>query len=428
MTPSENAATEAAQTATENAAARAIPHFDNPSPEFGTATPVQDPPANDNPPPAERKLSAREEIAERHKAARQAEAEEMGEPTETEMGEFVPPWIAKQEAKAAEEAEAKIAAANKPAEPKTYTLKVRGNDIPVASRDELAKLAEVEDGEASDYTEAQLIKLAQKQIAANQILDEAKAAKKTARTSTREDEGNTQPQPEDDDDDQDQTADAGTPPQHQSKRDRYKALVEKVQFGDAEEAAEAFATAVQEGVKETVREQQLERRVSNVQNIIKKASHEFEAANADLIQDPDFSDIVYNKGFVQELKKDLARQGFAPENIERAVGNDLRSAMDAYVTIATDGRVKVRPPHQMFAAAAQTVRQKFGRPSPNPTTTNTPARPATPASHDRLQAKRGLTPQPNRASAPRAIAPVNGQSPAKYSNVVQQMRKQRGQG
>jgi hypothetical protein len=431
---SENAALDPAQTAAENTAARAIPHFDNPNPDLGTPTPTQDPPSDmaGDITPAERPLSPREQIAANHKAARAAAEAELGEPTHTEMGEFIPPFIAKQEADAAAAAEADKA--KKPTndnEPRIYTLKVRGNDIPVASRDELAKLAEVESDEAVDFTDAQLIKLAQKQIAASQLLDEAKQAKKIARTAPRADEGDTQPDPESADDDTLETND-NDPPQHQSKADRYKAAVEKVQFGDAEEAAQAFAVLVEEGVRETVREQQLERRVNNVHNIIRQATREFEAANADIVQDTDFSDILYNRSFVQELKKDLVRNGFPPENVDRAVGNDIRSAMDAYVTIAADGRVKVRAPHQMLAAAAQHVRTKFGRPNPNPTpapsTIPTRAAPAPSPAQDRLNAKRGLTPQPSRASVPRTTTtPLHGQTPAARSNVVANMRKQRGQ-
>ena len=426
MTQDTNAAAEAA---IENADARQAVTLDNPNPDYGTPTGVPDAPAgevaNDNAPP---QLSKREQIIANARARR---AEELADaPLEdlvtNEAGEYIPPFLRRQqEAEAARQAEEAAAAETAPPD-RAYTLKVRGNDIPVASRDELVKLAEVEDDEATDFTDAQLIKLAQKQVAASQVLDEAKLAKKTARAAA----------PSDDDTlsaDEQQHPDLDDEPNHDDaphQNDRRRQLIEKIQFGDPEEATQAFAEAVTEGVKEVVQEQEYSRRFTNVTRIITKAGNDFEAANQDLVTDPDFADILYNKAFVTELKKDLVSQGLKPENVDAVVGNDVRTAMKAYATIAADGRVKTRAPNQMLAAAAQAVRAKFNRPAPSPGTrvSTAPRSVPAPMSH-RQDMKRTLTPQPARASVPRqSTDPSLGQAPAARSNVVAQMRKQRGQG
>jgi hypothetical protein len=162
--------------AAENKAVAGLFGQDNPNPALGIPDSIPDAPADQGADgPAERPLSIREQIAERAKAARNAPAEET---TQTEMGEYVPPFLRRQQeaadAEAADTAREEEEARRTSEAPKTYTLKVRGNDVPVSSRDELMQLAEVDAEDASTFTDAALIKLAQKQMAANAILDEAK--------------------------------------------------------------------------------------------------------------------------------------------------------------------------------------------------------------------------------------------------------------
>lgn len=438
MTVDTNAATEAATSlAAENLDARQSVTNDNPNPDFGNPTGVPDaPPAenvnHDDAPP---QLSKREQIVANARARRAETNDEGGDaPFEdlvtNQAGEYIPPFLRRQqEAEAARlEQEAQDAHDAQPQnQPRSFTLKVRGNDIPVVSRGELIKLAEVEDDEADDMSDAQLIKLAQKQVAASQVLDEAKAAKKIARAAAP-DEGDTQPASHQQHNEPDLDDDEPAPAQP-NPDDRRRQLIEKIQFGDPEEATQAFTEAVSEGVRSVVAEQEFSKRHNNVINIIKKAGDDFEAANADLVSDPDYADILYNRAFVAELKKDLVGQGLLPENVDAVVGNDVRTAMKAYANIAADGRVKTRAPNQMLAAAAQAVRQKFNRPAPpsRPGARTTAARPTTAPMSHRQDAKRQLQPQPARTSAPTQSGPVHGQAPVARSNAVMQMRKARGQ-
>jgi hypothetical protein len=408
--------------AAENKAVAGLFGQDNPNPALGIPDSIPDAPADQGADgAAERPLSIREQIAERAKAARNAPAEET---TQTEMGEYVPPFLRRQQeaadAEAADTAREEEEARRTSEAPKTYTLKVRGNDVPVSSRDELMQLAEVDAEDASTFTDAALIKLAQKQMAANAILDEAKQAKKSARIADRADEGDTSPDPSAQDDDE-------TPPARQpNQQDEHRKVIEAIQFGDPEEAGVALRDYLHRGVNEALTRNQIDNRVSAVETMIESATRTFEEANADLVADEDFADLLYNKHLVAEFKKDLRAAGLPQERIDATLGNHISKAMQAYIAVAADGRVKLRTPDRMLADAAASMRTKYNRPAPNRERAPTAA--ATPG-HDRIAAKRSLVSQPSRASVPQSTAvQKNGQTPAARSGVVSKMRAQRGQG
>lgn len=415
--------------ARENAAARNLFGHDNTNPDLGTAPIIPDAPAgNEAETDAPKPLSIRDQIAERAKAARAAEREVYSEEdlTTNDMGEFVPPFVnkqAKDDAAAAMDEARKSTEEEEERKNRSYTLKVRGNDIPVASRAELLKLAEVEADEADDYSDAQLIKFAQKQVAASQLLEEAKLQNKSARMSARADDQHTTDDPADETDpNEGQQPD---PAEHQGKKaDWQREAIEKIQFGDPEEAAEAFAKALERGVNEVFTKREITGRVQTVESMIERATYDFEDANKDLIEDPDLADLVYNRALVAEFKKDLVAGGVAPERADAVLGNNVAQAMQAYIAVAADGRVKIRQPHLMLQSAADAVRTKINRPAPN-RERETP----TPPAHDRLAAKRNLAPQPSRASVPQQTAAQrSGQTPEARSSVVAKMRQARGQG
>jgi hypothetical protein len=416
--------------AAENNAVRNLFGQDNPNPDLGKAPIIPDAPAGDEGASNDLApvLSVRDQIAARAKARREAERAEIPpeELTTNDMGEFVPPWVKRQGEEAADEAVKVIAdkaKAEEEANTKTYTLKVRGNDVPVASRAELMKLAEVDDEDAGSFTDAALIKLAQKQMAASAILDEAKQTAKSARQSARADNPNTTGDPADTNTDQDETP--AKPAEHQgNKADWRKEVVEKIQFGDPEEAAAAFADAMERGVNEALTKNQVRQRVQYVETAIERAAQDFEAQNNDLIEDLDIADLVYNKALVAEFKKDLVAGGVDAAKADQVLGGNIQSAMQAYIAVAADGRVKVRTPDLMMNAAAESVRAKINRPAPTREGAPKTAQP----SHDRLAAKRNLAPQPTRASvAKETVAQRNGQTPEARSSVVAKMRSQRGQ-
>lgn len=395
---------------------------DDPNPGLGTPDRIPDAPhVEDEGDDAPRTLSIREQIAERAKAARRA-ADEGIAPEDleaNESGEYIPPFLkAQEDAAAADEAQRKEEEAAKASENK-YTLKVNGNDVPVKDRAELVKLAEIEEDEAGDFTDAQLIKLAQKQQAANAILDEAKAARKSARQAARDDTDDTLSDIEAANTDHDDSDEDTT--QHQ-RPSTYRETIEKIQFGDPEEAERAFADALHRGVNEALTANRLSQNIATVETMIDRATREFEASNTDLVQDEMLANALYNGALVGEFKKDLLAAGLPEEKVNFVLGNNLDTALKAYVTVAADGRVKLRTPEKMLSAAADVVRGKFQRPASTPSRANA----RTPVV-DRTSAKRQLAPQPTRASVPQqATAPRNGQAPEARSAIVAKMAKQRG--
>jgi hypothetical protein len=423
------------QISAENAATRAVT-ADNPNPEASADyTPPAPPPAqNDNTAEPPRTLSAREQIAERAKAARKANEAASEALVQNDMGEYVPPAFMPKPAEAEVEGEKpadegsteKDPPETAPAKTEGYKLKVRGNDIPVANRDELLRLAEVDAEEATDFTDAQLIKLAQKQLAASSFLEEAKGTAKQARTTARA-TGDTQPDTAVTDP-ENPTAKPAAP--HQGTD--LKAVIEAIQFGDPEEAAKKLQEAIDNRAHATVTHTQVERRVEEVESTVNQATRTFEAANADLVQDPDLATILYQRNLPAEFRKDLIGAGLDPSRVDAVLGTTVKDAMEAYVAVVADGRVKVRTPDQLLAAAAENVRTKFGRPAPSSPAPQpgTPAPAAPAATPSRQELKRGLLPQPSRASVPLPTAAARkGDTPEARSSVVAKMRATRvGQG
>lgn len=401
---------------------------DNPNPTPG-ALPPETPivAAAEGAEPAERTLTKREKIAERAKAHRDASGFGSTEITTTPFGEMVPPFVAQATAAAAEEADAaeakrvvdEAAAAVQPqaGSDKSYTLKVRGNDVPVASRAELLKLAEVEPDEAKDYTDAALIRLAQKQIAASSILEEAKDASKSARLAARA-PGNTPPESaaNDLDSSSDQPTDGNTPP------DPYTAALEKIQYGDPAEAAKALKDLVRSETDTTLSERDFGERYVRAGRHLETIAASFEAANPDIGTDVQvMGPLFYERFVIPEVKKALVATGkVSAENAEKHVGNTIGTALEAYSTVVADGRFNVATPDVILKAAETAFRARFPKPAAVTATSAAPA-----GLIDRAAAKRALTPQPTSGSSipPAPSVPQD----SKGRQVIAQMRARRGQ-
>jgi hypothetical protein len=410
--------------AAENAHVRSLfGGGDNPNPELGSPEPVTPPPAEETgEQEQERPLSVREQIAQRAKAARKAAETEAGEITQNDMGEYVPPFLAKK----AEEAPAEEEGEKKPTTeeaPQTFELKVRGNSHNV-SFEELAKIAGLEVEEAKEIPTRSLVKAAQLAAAAEDYFSEAKQAHRSSRHAAREDADDTLSETKDGQD-HDESANRGV--QHQDA-DEFRETIEKIQFGDPEEAAQALRDALQRGVKEALTTETIGQRVQTVERYIDRAAVEFEEQNQDLVNDEDLADLLYNKALLKEFRKDLVAGGIDPKRVDAQLGDNVNQAMKVYIAVAADGRVKVRTPDLMLKAAAEAVRTKFNLPAPS----TEPAKPQPgkiPPMSARTDAKRNLAPQPSRASVPQTTtAPKNGQAPEARSRVVAKMAAQRGRG
>jgi hypothetical protein len=305
-------------------------------------------------------------------------------------------------------------AAEQPATtPDTFTLKVRGNEIK-ASRDDLIRYAELEPEEAAGLPQAALVRLAQKQLAASSYLDEVKQASKDARSAARA-PGDTQPDNAAHGDDfPDYEAEGDPPSPPQDERDPLEAAIEKVQFSDPAEGAQALREAL--AAEEQRRAAQA--REAEVAQELDREIRGFEATNAELVQDPVIGGVLYNHYVYEEILTDIAElakaKGLTREQVKERFP-DVRSALQAYTLGRKEGAF--RDPKAILSTAGNATRQRFGLATTNP------AAPTSPPVSDRTALKRALPPQPQRSNAP-LPAPVSA-APRSPSSVVAKMRAAR---
>lgn len=338
----------------------------------------------------------RAEIANRFKAHRDdAPAEEAagGDEDEDDGDDGAPP-------PPAPEGEPKPEIKEPPAA-ETFKVKVRGQEFNI-TREQLLKLAEVDEDEAKDYSPTALVRLAQKQAAASQYLDEAREASKSARTAARAPSATPAP------DDADADEETVEPP-----TDPFEEAADKTQFGDKKESADALRKAVQSELQRFAQGLQSEKVGQDIDDSVKA----FTKSNEDLMADEIIANLVYQTTLV-EVRDDLVRLGVPKERIDLV--NDVSTAVQAHKEARLKG-LDVRKPENILEAAGARVRDRLGiqrQADPNPA-------PAPAPTSDRSALKRSLPRQPVRANVTSATEPQPGPRPP--SSVVMNMRKSRGQ-
>jgi hypothetical protein len=283
----------------------------------------------------------------------------------------------------------------------SYKLTVNGSTFNV-SKDQLLMYAELDEHDARDVPEPALVKIAQKNLAAEQALQAAKEAKRLARQAAPATEGEHHAP------DQQSQPDADT-------RQRKLQLMETVQIGDPEAALQAKRELDDLEWNERQAQTRLNDAVANAGRQIDEA---WKSANlADITGDE-----VKTSAFAGLLPRKLADEvrRVAPEHITDEVYqvllNEPQRAVAAYQGALAEGRA-VRKPAEMIESIASTVRGRFTQPvsTPQPTTT-------------RVEEKQRLMQQPTRTEyeQPRSqdAQRVNGRDP---SAVIAGMRRARHQ-
>lgn len=288
--------------------------------------------------------------------------------------------------------------------PETFKIKVRGNEYTV-NRAQLLQLAEVDEDEAKDYSPVSLVRLAQKQAAATEYLNEVRELNKGARTAAKRPAA-TPAATEADDDDGDLDA-APTP------SDPYEEAAEKTQFGDTKEAAAALRKAVQSELNMAAQAKQSEK----IGQDIDDAAAAFSEKNEDLMGDEVIGNLVYTQT-LHELRDDLVKIGVPQDRIDLV--RDVPTAVQAHKE-ARLRKMDVRSPAQILEAAGEKVRTRLNihKPSsPNPAPAQSPV-------SDRGALKRSLPTQPVRASVTQETLATP--TPQPRSSIVENMRRARGQ-
>jgi len=418
MSTEQTTAIDPAAAAAENAEVRANndAFTDNTNPDAGIVEQTTTETTTEAPAPAEapKYVDPRVRIAAGIKARREAAAANQdGQSSEPEallqtdhMGNVIPPFAQPK----AEEPAPEPAKVEAPAQ-KTYDLKVNGKDIQLKSFDELAQAAGLKPDEARDLPEAALIKAARITLAAEARLAAAKEQARTADAPTAT--------PADKSAKETGQGDAPVAPKAKGTT---KDVIEKIQFSDPDEAAVELDAFIDERVSQALTSREQNQTIAVIQKDIATSVRSFEAANQDIMGDPDLSNVLYGRYVVDSIKDALVATGeITREAADKAVTN-TQQALLAYEA-ARFGNLQISNPSTILTEAAGKVRAKFGKQAPATTPSTSPAQ-----VNPRVEAKRGLTPQPTRAAAPLPVArPTNGQNPDKRSHAVAEMQRRRGQ-
>ena len=369
-------------------------------------------------PKVETQDDVRQRIAERFRQNRDKLEGEPGTIEDTH-GLTVPPFLSRQSEEDGKTADPAPASADqapetpaRPTETERVALKVRGRDITM-TRDELVRQAGFEQDEAGDIPLSQLIKLAQKHIAADSYLEESRQMHKDTRQSGRtvepKDDGKPEPKPPE------KTVTQVDPD--------FRDLVEKIQFADPDEAARALQDTIEKRV-DTKIEQSAAQRTSRAENQqITSAIESFVQDNAD-IYDDQLAGRVVPIAVMDEIIKDFERLGIPRDKLEETI-TDVDLARSAYAAARAEG-LKVRDPRAILDAAGTQVRTRFNIQKPSAPASN-PASNPNGQVQSRVDMKRMLPSQPPRTAAPQPSATQQEPSPNRMDPRVASMRRARGQ-
>src|SRR5215203_6011256 len=359
MSTEQTTAIDPAAAAAENAEVRANndAFTDNTNPDAGiveqtTPETKTEAPAKEEAP---KYVDPRARIAAGIKARREAAAANQdGESSEPEsllqtdhMGNVIPPFAQPK----AEEPALEPAKVEAPA-PKTYDLKVNGKDIQLKSFDELAQAAGLQPDEARDLPEAALIKAARITLAAEARLAAAKEQARTAEppTATPADQSAKE-------------TGQGDAPVAPKAKGTTKDVIEKIQFSDPDEAAVELDAFIDERVSQALTSREQNQTIAVIQKDIATSVRSFEAANQDIMADPDLSNVLYGRYVVDSIKDALVATG---EITREAADKDVTNTQQALLAYeaARFGNLQISNPSAILTEAAGKVRAKFGKQTP----------------------------------------------------------------
>ncbi len=295
-------------------------------------------------------------------------------------------------------------------QPQAYyaKLKVNGVEIPV-SRDQLLQYADLLDEEAKGIPDRALIKLAQQNIAAQDILERAKEIRRSAQLDAARGVSNpgeaTDPEP------------AANQPQHTSPKQDHltaKDVAESIQFDDPEVAAEKLERLLQDKVEQARQVEYNQQRLAAIGSEVDQAIAAFARANPDLASDQVATDAL-TKQVERETLQELAKCGLTQEQLDGLQRNPHLIG-PAYIHAVKDG-YEIRKPAEIFAAVGSRVRQSLGRPAPA----------SQPQATSRDAAKQNLTQQPNRGGPVPQQSHADAEAGGRYKDAIAAMRRARGQ-
>lgn len=287
-------------------------------------------------------------------------------------------------------------------EKKTYTIKVRGQNVTLAEDEVLERASKVE---AADSYLAE----------SRQLLEDAKQIKaERAGRDRQHPDGQSSTQ-----DDGSETDDQGNPTRHPAPN--FKSVVEKIQFGDPEEAAKDLEQIVESAATKSANEGHLARLFNNDLAKSQKALEKFRAENKDLDGNP-VTEAAMKTIMYGLYEQELVNLGYDKAQIPK----DPTTLANWHRFERVHGR-EVSSTESLLTKA----RGEFDkwRGSPKPAADPQPARreaPRVEVNVNRTERRAAIPTQPTRSVAP---VPDAIRNPPKTtgSDIVAQMRRARGQ-
>ena len=288
-----------------------------------------------------------------------------------------------------------------------------------------------------------IVRVAQKELAADQRLAEAKGI---ADQLGRQAGAPTGAAPSSEGQPAHQPHDPGSPrqdelqptdpsrSQHQGVDEEQLAeIAQRIQVGDSEEGVQALKDLVALARTEGVRAEEVPQLVQETiaraqhQSEIRDALTTFQAENPDIVKESDLFEVAQTMA-ARQMLDDMVNLGIPQSQLDE-LGNDKRRIAAAHYGLKVRG-FNVRSLGEVLSAATTQMRTKFNIPRPNgggpanPSRSPQPARPTAQQVQERTARKDLAQPQPRHGGA-RAGAPT-GPRPLTASERVAQMRQQRG--
>lgn len=374
--------------------------------------PQQRPPQEEPPAPRERAMSpgdkARMEMAARFRRPAEEEQPFSGDINDPEVifGEAARQQL-EPEPGEGEDLLGTPVGDNEPApQPRMVTIKVNGKNIQV--------------------TEDELIERAQKVSAADSYLDEAKTLLRQAKEIKRGRSGAA-------DDDQDQIDDGGQDrdqldqPVRQpvaQNPERLKQVIEKIQFGDQEEAAAALGEVIAEAADQSADQRQLERLMNNDLARSQKSLKSFVEANPELANNEIFS-AGMEATMYRLYREEIEALGVVePDKIPK----DRATLANWHRWYRVHG-AEVSQADTLLTKAKDQVLQYMKVPGQPTQQRREPSRaqPRVAVNVDRTERRASIPVQPSRSVAPRPNTQTRPPAEQGRSSVVSEMRRARGQ-
>lgn len=285
--------------------------------------------------------------------------------------------------------------------PQKRVLKIRGQDV--------------------EMTEDQILAAAQKVTAADSYLQEAKDLLAEAKSIKAGRTGRDHQHPDGQSSAQDDGQDIDQP----DDRVRHnvpglKDVIEKIQFGDPEEAAEQLGKFIKDAAKNEANEGHIERLFNNDLAKSQKALKDFTDANPDLAKDKKAA-LAIEAEMYDLYKEDIVKLGID----EAQIPTDPKTLANWHRFYKINGHA-VRNTPDLLAKAKENFEAWRGTSKSTPQPAPRKEAPRVQVNVDRTERRLAIPTQPTRAVAPRRDTQAAPQK-TPGSDVVAEMRRARGQ-